>query len=325
MSAQSETKQNQLGQALRESCPNLAGLVVQKNGKVAYEQYENGCTAQSPVHIFSVTKSIVSILMGIAIDHGFIEGPQQKVLDFFPGFVPPAGETALQQLTLEHLLTMTAPYRFEEEPYLDYFTSTDWVAFSLAALGGPGKPGDFHYAALVGPDLLTGILQRATGRPVLDFATQYLFAPLGIQVKETITFQSAEEQMAFNSATDRSGWVADDAGTHAGGWGLTLAPRDLAKLGQLYLASGAWQGKQLVPRQWVAESTRVHSHFGDLSYGYLWWVIDEKAGSFAAMGDGGNLLYCVPQKGLVVALTALFEPNVPERIGLIQRLVEPLF
>ena len=123
-------------------------------------------------------------------------------------------------------------------PYTKYFTSPDWVRFSLDLLGGKGPVGEFRYAPLLGPDILTGILTRVTGQSVLDFAKERLFAPLGIPVERSITFRSREELTAFYKSTDLRVWAADPAGVNAGGWGLTLSPMDLAKLGQLYLDGG---------------------------------------------------------------------------------------
>ena len=141
---------------------------------------------------------------------------------------------------------MTAPYKYRSTPYTKYFTGPDWVRFSLDLLGGKGPVGEFRYAPLIGPDILTGILTRVTGQSVLDFAKERLFAPLGIPVEQSITFRSREELMAFYKSTDLRVWAADPAGVNAGGWGLTLSPMDLAKLGQLYLDGGVWNGQRLV-------------------------------------------------------------------------------
>ena len=159
------------------------------------------------------------------------------------------------------MLTMAAPYKYRSTPYTKYFTSPDWVRFSLDLLGGKGPVGEFRYAPLIGPDILTGILTRVTGQSVLDFAKEHLFAPLGIPVERSITFRSREELMAFYESTDLRVWAADPAGVNAGGWGLTLSPMDLAKLGQLYLDGGVWNGQRLVSERWVRESTAEQSRW----------------------------------------------------------------
>ena len=279
---------------------------MRKDGETVYERYFGGCTAESRLNVFSVTKSIVSILLGIALDRGCLRSIDQQVLEFFPEYTPKRGEKTIQNITIRDMLTMTAPYKYRSTPYMKYFTSPDWVRFSLDLLGGKGPVGKFRYAPLIGPDILTGILTRVTGQSVLDFAKEHLFAPLGIPVEQSITFRSREELMAFYESTDLRVWAADPAGVNAGGWGLTLSP--------------------IVSERWVRESTAEQSRWAerDLPYGYLWWVLPQEHG-FAAMGDGGNALYVSPDKNLVAAITSRFQPRVKDRIELIRSYVAPCF
>ena len=211
---------------------NIAGIVVLKDGRKLYENYFNECNANSRIHIYSVTKSIISILTGIAMDRGYIKNSDQKVLDFFPEYEIKKGEKTIQKVTLKNLLTMTAPYKYKFGPYIKYFTSDNWVKFSLDLLGGRGKIGKFRYTPLIGPDILSGILVKATGQSVINFAQENLFAPLGIVVEKNIIFESKEDQLAFNQATNISGWVSDPTGVNTAGWGLTLSPMDMAKIGE---------------------------------------------------------------------------------------------
>lgn len=320
-----QEKINALEKRIEKDYGNTAGIVVRKDGKVQYEKYFQECDADSRIHIYSVTKSIISILVGIARDQGYIKSVDQKVLDFFPGYTVKKREKTIQNVTLEHLLTMTAPYKYKFAPYIKYFTSENWVTFALDRLGGKGQIGEFRYAPLIGPDILSGVLAQATGQTVFDFATQNLFRPLGITVEGNISFESKEEQMAFNKATDISGWVCDPQGINTAGWGLTLSVRDMAKLGQLYLDGGLWEGKRIVSADWVCESTTEHSRFPDmdLPYGYLWWL--EQGTGYSAMGDGGNVIYVNTKKNLVVSMAALFVPRAKDRIDLIKEYVEPAF
>ena len=149
---------------IRQEYGNITGIGVIQNGKVKYERYFLGSTQDTAFHIFSVTKSIVSILIGIAIDRGNIHSIDQPVLAFFPDYQIRRGEKTIQTLTLRHLLTMTAPYKYKSAPYTKYFSSDDWVRASLDLLGGKGKVGDFRYAPLIGPDILSGIIASATRR-----------------------------------------------------------------------------------------------------------------------------------------------------------------
>ena len=306
---------------------NIAGITVLKDGKIEYENYFNGCNSESTIHVYSVTKSIVSILIGIAVDKGYIKSIDQKVLEFFPDYIVKKREKTIQNTTLKNLLTMTAPYKYIIPPYIKYFTSNDMVNFSLDYLGGLGKIGKFKYTPLIGPDILSGILVNVTGQSVLDFARENLFSPLGINIDENITFNSKDEQLAFNKATNISGWVVDKTGTNTAGWGLTLTARDMAKIGQLYLNKGIYNEKEIVSRKWIEESTKEHSRWKKLNlpYGYLWWIDNNKDHIFAAMGDGGNVIYVNTDKNIVVSIASLFESNVTDRIEFIKGYIEPIF
>nr|WP_294490034.1 serine hydrolase [uncultured Anaerosporobacter sp.] len=320
-------KVSALDKIINNDYSNIAGMVVLKDGKTLYENYFNECTATSRIHVYSVTKSIISILIGIAIDKGYIKSINQKILDFFPDYIIKRGEKTIQNVTLKNLLTMTAPYKYKFAPYIKYFTSDDGVKFTLDLLGGKGQIGEFRYTPLIGPDILSGILVKATGQSVLDFATEHLFLPLGITALSNVTFHSKEEQLAFNKAKNISGWVADGAGTNTAGWGLTLSPTDMAKIGQLYLDNGMWNGEQIVSARWVDESTKEHSRWEkrNLAYGYLWWIIDDKEHSFAAMGDGGNVIYVNTKKKIVISIASLFEQKVKDRLEFIKEYIEPMF
>lgn len=316
-----------LEKTIKEEQQNIAGIVVCKNGNCLYENYFNDCNEKSTIHIFSATKSIVSILIGIAIDKGLIQNLDQRVLDFFPDYSVKKREKRIQQITLRDLVTMTTPYKYKSNPYTKYFTSSDWVELSLDLLGGKGEIGKFRYTPLIGPDILSGILTKVTGKSVLEFAQETLFLPLGIEVEQTITFHSKEEQMAFYDSTTSSCWVADSIGNNAAGWGLTLTARDMTKIGQLYLNAGNWEGQQIVSQKWIADSLTKQSQWTEmqLDYGYLWWLIDENDQSFAAVGDGGNVIYVNRKNNLVISVAALFAPRITDRIDFIREQVEPLF
>jgi len=123
------------------------------------------------------------------------------------------------------------------------------------------------------------------------------------------------------------GWVADRAGVNTAGWGLNLTTVDMAKIGHLYLNGGIWEGKQIVSTEWMHESTKEHSRCNQrkLSYGYLWWIIDEKQHIYAAMGDGGNMIYVNTKKKIVVSIASFFIPHAKDSIKLIKDYIEPVF
>lgn len=320
----------ELEQVINRKYKNLEGLVAMQSGEVIYEKYFQKSSKESTFHIFSATKSIVAILIGIAIDKGYIEGVHQKILDFFPEYQVKGADDTICKVTLEDMLTMTVPYRYRRGPYKKFFTSEDWVKFGLDMIGGKGRIGDFFYAGLIGPDIFTGILQRATKQSVLEFARENLFQPLGIEVGAPVYWESKKEQMEWYHTPNPTGWVVDPQGVNTGGWGLSLRAADMAKLGQLMLAKGVYQGKRIVSAAWIEACTKAHSAWRvnrklTLQYGYLWWLSGEEDHSFAAMGDGGNVIYVNPAKDRVIAIASSFQPRAKDRMQLIQQYLNPTF
>ncbi|MEK3883696.1 serine hydrolase [Paenibacillus sp. PL2-23] len=301
---------------------NIAGIVVMQDSKMIYEGYFDGYTADDSIHIASVTKSVVSALMGIAIDKGYMEGVEQRVLDFFPDYTVKRGEKTIRDITIKHLLTMTAPYKYKSEPYTKVFKSEDWTKAALDLLGGKRAPGAFQYTT-IGIQILSGVLSNATGQSVLDFATDNLFEPLGIQAPPPASIQSKEEYFSFLKDRYVSGWMMDAKGTNTAGWGLTLTPRDMAKIGQLYLNGGSWNGKHILSSKWTQDSTTESSRWGERPYGYLWWIVDKNC--YAALGDGGNTIYVNTGKQMVISIASRFMPRAQNRIAFINKHIVPMF
>ncbi|GAP12767.1 beta-lactamase class C and other penicillin binding proteins [Longilinea arvoryzae] len=320
-----QEKIRELEKTINSDYGNIAGMIVQKNGIKVYENYFNGYTADNPTHVYSVTKSVISALMGIAMEKGYIESTEQRVLEFFPGYTVKRGEKTIQNIRIRDLLTMTVPYKFKSEPYTKYFTSESWVKAALDLLGGKGQVGEFRYTPVVGPDILSGILANVTGQPVLAFAMENLFSPLGIHVPNNVVFHSKEEQIAVMKDKNTRGWVADPQGINTAGWGLFLTPADMAKIGQLYLNNGIWESKQILSTGWIDESTKEHSRWGKLSYGYLWWIIEDDEPIYAALGQGGNVIYVNTKKNMVVSIASLVGLRAKDRIEFIKEYIEPLF
>lgn len=315
-----------LEKTIKRNYSNMAGIIVEENGIKLYENYFNGYTADNTVHVASVTKSIVSVLIGIAIDNGYIKSIDQKVLDFFPDYTIKAGEKTIQDITIKNLLTMTAPYKYHTEPYEMFFASQNPIQDALDLLGGDGTIGEFNYSAIGGTHILSGILTKAIGQSILDFAIEHLFLPLGINVTHNVVLRNKEEYIAMMNDKNTSGWVVDPQGINMASWGLFLTPTDMTKIGRLYLNAGIWDGKQIVSAGWMLESTRKHSRcvqWGNLAYGYLWWIID--GDSYAALGDGGNVIYINAKKKMVVSITSLFIADAKDRIEFIKAHIEPVF
>jgi CubicO group peptidase (beta-lactamase class C family) len=321
-----QEKIKELENIINKDYRNITGMVIQKNGMKLYENYFNEYTVDHAIHVYSVTKSIVSVLIGIAIDEGDIKNVDQKVLDFFPYYTVNAGEKTIQEITIGNLLTMTAPYKYKTEPYEKFFASQNPIQDALDLLGGDGSIGEFNYSAIGGTHILSGILTKATGRPILDFATEKLFSPLGINVPNNVVIKNKEEHFAVMNDKSTSGWAVDPQGLNTASWGLFLTPVEMAKIGQLYLNNGVWNDKQIVSAEWISESTMEHSRcvqWGDLAFGYLWWLIDGE--SYAAMGDGGNIIYVNTKNQMVISMASLFIPEAKDRIEFIKGYIEPMF
>lgn len=322
-------KISELEELLAKDYNNTGAIVVTKGGKKVYEYYQDGCEANSPFHVFSVTKSIMSLLIGIAVDQGCISDIHMPVLDFFPEYEVKKREHTIQNVTLYDLLTMTAPYKYKSAPYTKFFSSSDWVKSSLDLLGGKGKIGDFRYAPVIGPDIFSGIICNTTGMRVLDFANKNLFKPLEIDIPGDIKFGDKKGQMEFYKSKTTRGWVVDPQGVHTAGWGLVLTIDDMSKLGNLMINDGAIESKQLISKEWIRECTEVKSEWITPvfrhKYGMLWWIIDEEEHSYAALGDGGNVIYVNPKKQMTVSIGSYFKPRVADRMKLIKESIEPLF
>lgn len=304
---------------IKSEYSNINGIVIVRNGYMAYERYFNGYGPDNTHHVASVTKSIISALIGVAIDAGYIKNVDQKVLDFFPEYVPDAADMQKGEVTIRHLLTMTAPYPFEDwhEPLDKMCMQPDWTKYILGILGEKGNIGAFKYST-AGAHLISTIITRSTGKSAREFANERLFNPIGMKQIPNYEMKSFGFDDLFGK--DVKGWVNDPSGNSTGGWGLTLTPRDMARFGFLYLNRGIWSDNRIISETWIDESTAMNSN----KYGYLWWLRQED-GVFAylAMGDGGNVICCIPEKDLVVAIASEFIMNPRDRWTLINECIIP--
>lgn len=298
---------------------NMNGIVIVKNGFLTYEKYFNGCGPDDAQHVASVTKTVLSVLVGMAVKAGLIRDVNQKVLDFFPEYTLDRDHPIKKEITLRHLLTMTAPYPFEDwqEPLDKLCMQPDWVEYTLQMLGENGEPGVFKYST-AGAHLLSAILTRATGQSAREFANEVLFGPIGMRTIPDYPMENFGFDELFGAKV--KGWVKDPSRNSTGGWGLTLTPRDMARFGLLCLNRGMWDGRELVPESWMLESTAMNPNH----YGYLWWLREEEGISvYMAMGDGGNVICCIPDKELVIAIASGFIMQPRDRWELIKEKILP--
>ncbi len=307
-----------------EHQPNICQVTVMQHGETVINDTWNGYKRDDTVHTMSVTKSVVSLLVGIAIERGLIGSVDDYVLEYFPDYKIKRGEKTIQKVTLKHLLTMTAPYKYRAEPWSRICVQEDWSIAALDFLGGRrGLTGAFQYSTL-GIHILTGIIAAKSKMTTAAFANQYLFEPLAIAPRENYVAPDAEAHKAFTVGREPKGniWFSDGKGVGAAGYGLCLSAEEMAKIGLLCLNGGVFCNRRIVSEKWLEESTAVRlccgEKFRNMKYGYLWWITDENEGSYAAIGNSGNVIYINPRKDLTAAVSGYFKPTVFDRIDFIR-------
>ncbi len=318
-----------LARLIAEREPNICQVCVRRGGREVWAREWNGYGREDCVHVMSATKSVVALLVGIAVDRGMIGGVDEKVVSFFPDYRIKRGEKTLQEVTIRHLLTMRAPYKGKGDPWAKVCSSGNWTEASLDFLGGRGGlTGEFAYRTVC-LHVLSGILHRATGMLTVDFANRFLFGPLGIPAHANYFAKTAEEHRQFTIGREPKGnvWFADPQGLGTPGYGLCLCAADMAKIGELCLREGCWEGKQVVSREWIRRMTeprKVESGmFRGMDYGFLWWIPHPGKGVYAAIGNSGNVIYVDPERDVAVGVASYFKPTVFDRVDFIENVLLP--
>jgi CubicO group peptidase (beta-lactamase class C family) len=285
--------QTALPSILKDKFPTVRALVLARGDCVGSEYYRKGIGigTRSPVH--SVTKSVLSILIGIAIDRGYLR-LDQKLSDFLPEASEAAVDPLVREIEVRDLLTMTAGFEAgasDYPPKISVPTSETWRWM----LDRPMKyPSGSHFSYDTSEqNLMSIVLTRAIKQDAKRFAQHSLFEPLQIE--------------DYN-------WPVDVDGYLIGATSLSLTARDMAKIGVLYLQQGRWGAEQIVSNAFVLDSTTKHNEGGpptNAAYGYFWWITKTKTDldAFFAAGSGSQLIYVVPKRDLVIALAAESVPG----------------
>ncbi len=322
--------QEELHNLVSTQQPNICQITAYKNNERVYSDCWNDYKSDDCTHIMSATKSIMALLVGIALDNGQIKSVDDKVLDYFPDYKVKRGEKTIHNITIRHLLTMRAPYKCKGDPWTKVCSSDNWTYSSLDFLGGrKGLTDEFNYQTVC-LHILSGILYRASRMKTVDYANAYLFEPLGIARHVNYYAQTAEEHKAFTIGKTPKGniWFADPDGLGTPGYGLCMSAEDMAKIGLLCLNGGFYNNRQIVSSEWIEEMTRPRTvegdHFRGMDYGYLWWIIDRQKNIYAAIGNSGNVIYVNPELNAVIAVASYFKPTVFDRIDFIRKYIEPL-
>lgn len=281
---------------------NLHSILIVRRGKLVFEEYLNGFDSYTLQYTASVSKSAGSILLGIAMDQGLVPGLAEGALDVpLADLLPEYSDLfesapAKRNILLRHALSMSGGLAWDETTYPYSDSRNDWIrasqgddpvgfALSRPVIADAGVTFAYHGVYSILPSYL---IERETGASAEDFAAEHLFGPLGITEWEWETIASG--------LTDTDG-------------GLHLRPRDMAKLGQLYLDRGVWDDKRIVSEAWVAESSRRQiANAESPDYCLLWWCGDfhygdRTAWTFFASGHGGQKIFVFPEHEMVVVVT----------------------
>lgn len=280
----------------RQFFKNVESLIVWHSGDIIFEMYYNNYNKDSLHHIQSQTKSIIALILGIAIDNGFVDSENEKIASYFPQFFKP-DDSLKMQITLRDLLTMSSGIEWEEMiPYNDpgndnanMYNSSKYLEYVLSRPMDHQPYSVFNYNS-GSPMIVGSIIEKTSQMPLDKFAEKYLFAPLGI--------------------TDYY-WLKDTTGfCHCGG-GLFLKPADMVKIGAMMLSGGKWKNKPVVSENWIKKMTLPYfnTSFDNAGYGYFWWIREMRNSAgistmmISAEGAGGQNLFLFPAYNLIVAFT----------------------
>jgi CubicO group peptidase (beta-lactamase class C family) len=294
-------------------------LLLVYSGYIVFEEYYHGWSQNNYHNVNSVTKSVTSALVGIALRQGMLDDLHQPVLSFFPEYACQNQNKPKQAVTLRHLLYMSSGFvssSGEIETFLEHSSSVEKILDRPVQY----EPGQVFAYDDLDAHLISLILNRITGISTAVFAQTSLFAPLGIWYDEQgqpypwkhgVALADRPHPWGLWNEQDDALWSIDRQGYHIGGFGLQLTTREMAKFGYLYLNQGRWDGQIVLPATYVQDSLSQHiitpkddTTHGE-GYGYLWylphWWLYR---SFWAIGFGGQVIACFPDLDVVVAMTA---------------------
>ncbi|WP_298487659.1 serine hydrolase [uncultured Maribacter sp.] len=272
----------------------IHSILLVKDKQLILEEYFNGQLANQPHDLRSTTKSIRSILMGIAIDKGFIQSINDPILKYLKGIIPTKNlDPRKEKITIKHLLTMSSGLDCNDWDKTSkgqedkVYKKKDWLQYTLN-LPIVNEPGEVSTYCSMGAILIAEIISQASGITIQEFAQKYLFTPLGIT------------NLYWGHTSDKK--------ILPSGKRLYMTSRDLAKIGVLILHNGMWNKKQIVSQKWIDESTTPKTKITGINYGYFWWNIPYKINneiviSKTATGNGGQYIMVIPKMNIVAIFT----------------------
>lgn len=289
-----------LQQHLERASQRTRSVMIWQNGRIAFRYTRQGTRPDERHHLASVTKSVISLLAGIAIGKGHLKGLDMLVADIFPDAPRPANDPRLSGLTLRHLLMMASGYLEIGEERA--WRSTDkGLVFTSGPTTPPGTV--FSYDSR-SSDLVSAALTKVTGQSAEAYAMAHLFGPLGIEHYD---------------------WSTSPTNVTRGGYGLHLSVVEMVKLGRLVLSGGQWNGQTIIPAAYINEATRAQIQVGgpgSTPYGLHWWAMQYDGSTVPlASGAGGQAIVVVPKSNAVVAITS--DAGGPASNEFVTRLILP--
>lgn len=266
--------------------PALQSLVVARHGEILAEQRFNGPGLDAPVNVKSVSKSILSALVGIALEEGYLEDVDQPIAPFFEQYLSESEDPRKQEITISHLLSMQSGLeRTSGGEYGRWVSSSNWVRYKLSQ-PMESDPGTERGYSTGNSHLLSALLTEATGENTWAFAQSRLAEPLGINLPE---------------------WTTDPQGIFFGGNDMLVSPRGLVRFGELYRNGGRLDGEQIIPEWWVRDSfrPRANSRWSGDGYGYGWFTTVMRGHPvYYGWGYGGQYVYIIPGLEMTVVVTS---------------------
>ncbi|WP_083750189.1 serine hydrolase domain-containing protein [Rhodohalobacter halophilus] len=265
---------------------SIESVMIEKNGDVIAQQFTGRMSPNRPTNIKSASKSILSLLVGIAIEEGYLEGVDQPIGEFFEDYFEQNSNPEKEAITIVDLLTMRGGLESTSiRNYGRWVVSSNWHRY---VLNGEliAEPGGRMIYSTGSTHLLSVILTRATGMSTREFGNRYLFGPMGINL---------------------GGWDRDPQGYYFGGNNMAMSPADMLKIGRMMMDLGKWQDEQVVPQEWILDSVKTYtrSNFNPYDMGYLWWRRSVNGYEVIfAWGHGGQYIMMIPELDVVMAITS---------------------
>lgn len=280
------------------SMPRINSLLIIRRDTLLFENYYNGFSKREFSNLKSSSKSILNLLIGIAIEEGFINNIDETLYQYVPEIFQDTMDPRKKKITIEHLMTMTSGLESTSlKSYSAWTKSEDWLRYALE-LPLQADPGEWYAYSTGDSHLLSAILAKATGMSSLEFAQKYLYEPMDIEVTR---------------------WDTDPQGYNEGGNNVYVKSYDLAKIGIMVKNGGIYKDQRIVPNNWIEHSLKfqvvpqgISRPFEIEGYGYLWWLVKAKGYcTYSAIGYGGQYMMIIPKLDIIIVLNSLSKGTTP--------------